>query len=93
MTTLTLDRETSRYWELIRTADRRSKLMLITLLSSSLAEGDDSIAIAPRRPLRASRPGAMTDEQMEQEMTGQPVPLGDTQSDVSAAASSSGTSG
>ena len=74
MTAITLDRETSNYWELIKSASNKAKLSLITLLSSSIADTEDMI-ITHQKPAKARRLNAMTDEQMEQEMQGEAIPI------------------
>jgi len=74
MTTIALDRVTNNYWNLIKTASDKEKLMLIAMLSSSLADGDGNVAIETKT-IKAHRRNALSDEEMEQLITGTPLPL------------------
>lgn len=74
MTTVSIDRETSDYWELIKKANSKAKLTLITLLSTSLTDADIAVKVETK-PLKARRPDALSDEEMESLMQGAPVPL------------------
>ena len=38
ITTVTLDQETSNYWEMIKGASKKAKLMLLTLISASMTD-------------------------------------------------------
>jgi len=73
MTAITLDKETSNYWEIIKDASRKTKLMLLTLISASMV--DDEVVITKHKPLKACRISKLTDEEMEHEMQGEPVPI------------------
>lgn len=75
MTTIALDRETRNYWNYIKSANSRAKLTLITLLSSSLTNEQETVVIEDKQPLRVRRQQAMTDEQTELQMHGTPIPL------------------
>lgn len=74
--TRTLERETNNYWNLIKSANRNEKLALIALLSASLVNDEKNVAIETNS-LKARRLNALTDEEMEQLMTGEPQPLTD----------------
>jgi len=76
MNTLAIDRETSNYWELIKRANDKSKLTLITLLSSSLSNKEDELVVETK-PLKAHRLDTVSDEEMESLMEGTPVPITD----------------
>ena len=76
MNTLAIDRETSNYWELIKRANDKSKLTLITLLSSSLSYKEDELVVETK-PLKAHRLDTVSDEEMESLMEGTPVPITD----------------
>lgn len=73
MTAITLDRETSNYWEMIKGASNQVKLALLTLISASMS--GDEVVITQKKPAKARRVSAMTDEQMELEMQGEPTPI------------------
>jgi hypothetical protein len=73
MTTLALDRETSHYWDYIKDASNESKLTLITLISASMA--GEKVVTTKTEPVKAHRFNALTDEQMEREMQGEPTPI------------------
>ena len=77
MTSLALDRETSNYWNFIKDASNKSKLMLLTLISASIS--GDEIITTKRKSSKARRLNAMTDNQMEQEMEGEPTPIMDSE--------------
>lgn len=77
MTTILLERETSKYWNLIKDAGNEVKLALITLLSSSMTSDGNAIAVQSK-PLKARRLNAMTEDEMEKEMKGDPIPLSDS---------------
>lgn len=74
MTTIALDKGTSNYWNLIKTATEKEKLMLIALLSSSLADGEGNVAIETKT-IKGHRRHAISDEEMEQLINGTPQPL------------------
>lgn len=73
MTAIALDQETSNYWEMIKGASNKAKLMLLTLISASMT--DEEVVITHKKPAKAHRVSAMTDEQMEREMQGEPTPI------------------
>lgn len=73
MTTIALDQETSNYWEMIKGASNKTKLMLLTLISASMT--DEEVIITHKKPAKAHRVSVMTDDQMEQEMEGDPMPI------------------
>ena len=73
MTAITLDKETSNYWEIIKDASSKTKLTLLTLISASMV--DDEVVTTKQKPLRARRFNKMTDEEMAREMQGEPVPI------------------
>ena len=73
MTTITLDQETSTYWEMIKGASKKAKSMLLTLISASMT--DEEVIITHKKPMEAHRICVMTDDQMEQEMEGAPTPI------------------
>jgi len=80
MTTITVDRGTSNYWKLIQSATKKEKLTLIALLSHSLAEEEGNMAVETRS-LKARRLNVLTTEQMDQLITGEPLPLTGDDSD------------
>ena len=71
MATIVLDKETSNYWDLIKTASNKAKLTLIALLSSSMAE-EDGVIIEKHKPLKARRLSRISDTDMEKEICGDP---------------------
>ena len=73
MTAITLDRETIHYWEMIKGASNKAKLALLTLISASMS--GDEVILTQKKPAKARRVSAMTDEQMEREMQGEPTPI------------------
>ena len=73
MTAIALDRETSNYWEMIKGASNKAKLTLLTLISASMS--GDEVVVTQKNPAKARRMSAMTDEQMEREMQGEPTPI------------------
>ena len=73
MTSVALDRETSNYWDYIKDASQKAKLTLLTLISASMT--DEDVVTTRIKTAKARRLGAMTDEQMEREMQGTPIPL------------------
>lgn len=73
MTAITLDKETSNYWEIIKDASSKTKLMLLTLISASMV--DNEVVTTKQKPLKALRISKMVDEEMEREMQGEPVPI------------------
>ena len=73
MTAITLDKETSNYWEIIKDASSKTKLTLLTLISASMV--DDEVVTTKQKPLRARRFNKMTDEELAREMQGEPVPI------------------
>ena len=73
MTAIALDRETSNYWEMIKGASNKAKLTLLTLISASMS--GDEVVVTQKNPAKARRMSAMTDEQMEREMLGEPTPI------------------
>ena len=75
MTTVALNRETRECWNFIKNASSQTKLTLITLLSSSMSNGDE--VIVRNAPLKVHRPHAMTDEELERSMQGEPLPIVD----------------
>lgn len=77
MVPITLERKASNYWNLIKTANRDEKLALIALLSASLTNGDEEAAVEAT-PLKARRSNALTDEEMERLITGEPQPIADS---------------
>lgn len=78
MTTIALDKETSNYWNYIKKASDKEKLTLIALLSSSLADGNDAVKVETK-PLKARRLNALSDEEMENLMQGDSVPVSDSE--------------
>ena len=75
MTAIALDRETRNYWEQIKSASSKAKLTLITLLSASMADEEDVVVTCATLPVSARRLNTMSDEEMELEMQGEPVPI------------------
>lgn len=73
MTAITLDRETSKYWDIIKNASNKAKLTLLTLISASMVE--DEVITTNKKPAKAHRLSAMSDDDMEREMQGDPVPI------------------
>jgi len=81
MTAIALDRETKEYWDIIKSASSKSKLSLIMLLSASMA--DEDIVVTHAMPLKAHRRTALSDEQIEDEMKGSPVPIESSDENIS----------
>ncbi len=81
MTSIVLDKETSNYWELIKSASNKAKLTLIALLSSSMAE--DGVIIEKHKPLKARRLSRISDTDMEKEICGDPSPIVADEPDIS----------
>lgn len=73
MTAIALDKETSNYWEIIKDASNKAKLTLMTLISASMV--DDELVTTKQHPIKARRLSAMTDDEMEREMQGEPTPI------------------
>ena len=73
MTAIAIDRETSNYWEIIKNASSKTKLTLLTLISASMV--DDEVVTTKQKPVKAHRLSAMTDDEMEREMQGDPQPI------------------
>ena len=81
MTSIVLERETKNYWNLIKDAGNEVKLALISLLSSSMGKDANSVVLQVK-PSKAKRLHAMTDEELAKEITGEPIPLGNDDSDT-----------
>ena len=70
----TLERKANSYWNLVKSASRNEKLTLIALLSASLTNDEDDIP-ANATPAKARRLNALTDDEMEALITGEPQPF------------------
>lgn len=75
MASIVLERETKNYWDLIKDAGTEVKLALISLLSSSMSKDADNVVIEVK-PTKAKRLHKMTDEQLANEIDGDPILLG-----------------
>ena len=82
MSTIVLDREAENYWNLIKDAGNEVKLVLITLLRSSVSKDSDTITYESK-PVKARRLHAMTDEMMAEEIQGEPIPLSGDENEIS----------
>lgn len=74
MGTISLDKkDIGTYWNFIKDADNQTKLSLIAMLSSSMNGGEKGSGLPSVR--KGRRLSAMSDDAMEREMQGAPVPI------------------